>query len=241
VEWLRSAAITIAGSSVTWLELLGAVTGLASVWWAARERVWTWPVGILNSGLFLLLFLDAGLYATAALQVAFIVLGAYGWREWLRGGGADDDLPVRRTRRAEWIGLAIAAVIGQAAWTTWLVISTDSSVAFWDSAVLVLSLVATFGQARKLIESWWVWILVDTISIPLFLGQGLYLTAALYAVFEVLCIVGLRDWRRSMRRRDEALATAGDRPGGALDPACDPAVDPTVDPPTDPSPAVERR
>ena len=233
MEWLRSAAITIAGSPVTWLELLGAVTGLASVWWAARERVWTWPVGILNSALFLLLFLDAGLYATAALQVAFIVLGFYGWREWLGGGGAGDDLPVRRTRRAEWIGVAIVAVIGQTAWTSWLVVSTDSSVAFWDSAVLVLSLVATFGQARKLIESWWVWILVDTISIPLFLGQGLYLTAALYAVFEVLCIVGLRDWRRSMRRHEEALATDRERHGGTLDPL--------VDPPTDPSPAVEQR
>ena len=210
MEWLRSAAITVGTSSVSWLELFGAVTGLASVWWAARERVWTWPVGILNSALFLLLFLDAGLYATAALQVAFILLGMYGWREWLRGGPADDELPVRRTRRNEWIGLVVVAVAGQAAWTTWLVVSTDSSVAFWDAAVLVLSLVATFGQARKLIESWWVWIAVDTISIPLFLSQELYLTAVLYLVFECLCLVGLRDWRRSMRLRDEAIAAVVD-------------------------------
>lgn len=216
MEWLRSAAITIGTSSVSWLELFGAATGLASVWWAARERVWTWPVGIVNSTLFLLLFLDAGLYATAALQVVFILLGLYGWREW-RGGGSDDDsLPVRRGRRAEWVGLGLAAVAGQVAWTTWLVVSTDSSVAFWDSAVLVLSLVATFGQARKLIESWFVWIAVDTISIPLFLSQELYLTAALYLVFAVLCLVGRRDWRRSMRLHDEALARAQ---RATLDPA----------------------
>jgi nicotinamide mononucleotide transporter len=219
VEWLRSTAITVASSSVTWLEVLGAVTGLASVWWAARERVWTWPVGIVNSVLFLLLFLDAGLYATAALQVAFIVLGAYGWREWRRGGTTDDALPVRRTRRNEWIGLALATVVAQAAWTTWLVVSTDSSVAFWDSAVLVLSLAATFGQARKLIESWWVWIAVDTISIPLFLSQGLHLTAALYVVFEVLCLVGMRDWRRSMRLRDQALAAWREPSDVTTDPA----------------------
>jgi nicotinamide mononucleotide transporter len=225
MEWLRSTALAFGGSSVTWLEVLGAVTGLASVWWAARERVWTWPVGIANSGLFLLLFLDAGLYATAALQVAFIVLGAYGWWAWLRGGPASDALPVRRTRRREWIGLALATVIGQTAWTWWLVISTDSSVAFWDASVLVLSLVATFGQARKLIESWWVWIAVDTISIPLFLSQELYLTAGLYLVFEVLCIIGLRDWRRSMRRHDEAQAARGDHdPGHRRDP-----LDPTGD------------
>src|SRR5690606_32852987 len=114
------------------------LTGLAAVWSAARERVWTWPVGIVNSTLFLLLFLDAGLYATAALQVAFIGLGVYGWFTWRRGGSAADELPVRRTRRTEWIGLAVATVVGQAAWTTWLVLSTDSAVAFWDSAILVL-------------------------------------------------------------------------------------------------------
>jgi nicotinamide mononucleotide transporter len=205
MEWLRSPALTMWSSSVSWLELFGAVTGLASVWWAARERVWTWPIGILNSALFLLLFLDARLYATAALQLAFIGLGIYGWREWVVGGPAHDALPVRRTSRNEWIVLAVVAVAAQAGWTTWLVVSTDSTVAFWDAAVLVLSLVATFGQARKLIESWWIWIAVDTISIPLFLSQGLALTAVLYLVFEALCLVGLRDWRRSMRLRAGAV------------------------------------
>jgi nicotinamide mononucleotide transporter len=222
VEWLRSTAITLGGSSVTWLELLGAITGLASVWWAARERVGTWPVGILNSVLFLVLFLDAKLYATAALQLAFIGLGIYGWREWVVGGPAHDTLPVRRTGRSEWIGLAIATVVAQAGWTTWLVVSTDSTVAFWDSAVLVLSLVATFGQARKLIESWWIWIVVDAISVPLFLGQGLALTAGLYVVFGGLCVVGLVDWTRSMRLHAGEAAAASTR--SAVSPApADPA------------------
>jgi nicotinamide mononucleotide transporter len=210
VEWLTSTAIAFGDSTVSWLEVLGAVTGLASVWWAARERVWTWPVGIANSVLFLLLFLDAELYATAVLQLAFIGLGVYGWRQWARGGPVHDELPVRRTRRNEWIGLAIVGVIGQAAWTTWLVVSTDSTVAFWDAAILVLSLVATFGQARKLIESWFIWVVVDTISVPLFLSKGLVATALLYVVFEALCIVGLRDWRRSMRARAAALEASID-------------------------------
>lgn len=208
MEWLTSAAITFGESTVSWLELFGAVTGLASVWWAARERVWTWPIGIVNSALFLLLFLDAGLYATAVLQLAFIGLGIYGWRAWVRGDAQRNELPVRRTRRSEWIGLVAVGVLGQVAWTTWLMVSTDSTVAVWDSAVLVLSLLATFGQARKLIESWFIWIAVDTISIPLFLSQGLVATALLYLVFEVLCLVGLRDWTRSMRAHAAEQATS---------------------------------
>jgi nicotinamide mononucleotide transporter len=212
VEWLQTPGVELFGSSVSRLELLGALTGLASVWWAARERVWTWPVGIVNSALFLLLFVDAKLYATAALQVAFIVLGVYGWCQWSRGGPAGAELPVRRTRRWEWAALAVVAVAAQAAWTTWLVLSTDSTVPFWDAAVLVLSLVATYGQARKLLESWWIWLVVDAISVPLFLGQQLYATALLYGVFEVLCVVGLRDWQRSLRAQEAAAPVVDPRP-----------------------------
>lgn len=207
MEWLLAPGVEVFGSTVSRLELLGAVTGLGSVWWAAREKVWTWPIGIANSGLFLLLFLDAALYATAALQVAFIALGLYGWFQWSRGG-PDDELPVRRTTALEWLAIGLVALGGQVAWTTWLVVSTDSTVAFWDSAVLVLSLVATYGQARKLLESWWIWIVVDTISVPLFLGQGLIATALLYVVFGLICIVGLRDWQRSLRVRTAALDLA---------------------------------
>ena len=205
MEWLLAPAFEVFGGTVSRLELLGALTGLASVWWAAREKVWTWPIGIVNSVLFLLLFLDAGLYATASLQVAFIALGVYGWFQWSRGGPAGDELPVRRTRAREWLALGAVAVAAQVAWTTWLVVSTDSTVAFWDSAVLVFSLVATYGQARKLLESWWIWIVVDTISVPLFLSQGLVATALLYLGFEMICIVGLRDWQRSLRARNAAL------------------------------------
>ena len=235
MEWLLTPAFEVFGGTVSRLELLGALTGLGSVWWAAREKVWTWPIGIVNSLLFLLLFLDAGLYATASLQVAFIALGVYGWFQWHRGGPDDDDLPVRRTRRGEWLALGLVALVAQAAWTTWLVVSTDSTVAFWDSAVLVLSLVATYGQARKLLESWWIWILVDTISVPLFLSQGLVATALLYLGFEVICIVGLRDWQRSLRARNARLdlAAAGTGPSSSA------LADDRTGPPPSPAP-IER-
>jgi nicotinamide mononucleotide transporter len=68
----------------------------------------------------------------------------------------------------------------------------------WDASVLTLSLAATYGQARKLLESWWIWIAVDVLSIPLYLVRGLYPTAALYAVFLALCVVGLRSWMREL-------------------------------------------
>lgn len=209
IDWLNSTALTLWGVEVSWAEVLGDVTGLAAVWWAARERVWTWPIGNLNSALFLVLFVDAKLYANGALQVVFIVLGFYGWWEWVRRHGPDHrPLVVTRTSPVEWMGIAGAFAVVLAGWTWWLDAHTDSPAPFWDSAVLALSLVATYGQARKRLESWWLWIAVDVISVPLYLSRGLVPTAAVYAVFGGLCVVGLREWRAALRDSLEPV-TAG--------------------------------
>lgn len=204
IDWLNSTAFQLWSVDVSWAEVLGDVTGLAAVWWAARERVWTWPVGNLNSALFLVLFVEAKLYANGALQIVFIALGCYGWWEWLRRHGPDHrPLVVTRTTSVEWLGMGVAGAAVLASWTWWLATRTDSPAPFWDSAVLALSLVATYGQARKLLESWWLWILVDVISVPLYLSRGLVPTAAVYAVFGGLCVVGLREWSGALRRSVE--------------------------------------
>lgn len=196
LDWLNSTAVHLWGVDVSWAEVLGDLTGLAAVWWAARERVWTWPVGNLNSALFLVLFVDAKLYANGALQVVFIGLGFYGWWEWVRRHGPDRrPLVVTRTRPGEWAGIAAAVGVVLVSWTWWLAEHTDSPEPLWDSSILALSLAATYGQARKRLESWWLWIAVDVLSVPLYLRRGLVPTAAVYAVFGVLCVVGLREWR----------------------------------------------
>ena len=200
VGWLNLTAVQLWGVDVSWAEVLGDVTGLASVWWAARERIWTWPVGIVNSALFLVLFVDAKLYANGFLQVVFIVLGFYGWWTWVGRHGPQHTLTViRRTHRREWIGLIAVGIPALAAWTAWLMFRTDSPAPFWDSLTLVLSVLAIYAQAKKLLESWWIWITVDLISVPLYLSRGLYPTAGLYVVFGGLCIMGLRDWTATMR------------------------------------------
>jgi nicotinamide mononucleotide transporter len=89
-----------------------------------------------------------------------------------------------------------AAAIAAIAWL--LSRHTDSPVPVADATVTGLSLAATYGQARKLVESWWIWIAVDVVSVPLYISRGLYPTAALYFVFGCLCVAGLRSWRREL-------------------------------------------
>lgn len=201
-------AFEVWGESFSWAEVIGAVTGVLCVWWVAKEVIWNFPVGLTNNVFLLALFVDAKLYADGILQVLFFLLGAYGWWVWARGNGGGRDLdqePVRRTRATEWTWLVPAGVVLWGASFAWLRTSTDSPVPVWDSLALALSVVATYGQARKLLESWWVWIAVDVVSVPLFFSRGLPLIALLYLVYGLICINGLVSWRAALRRHESAL------------------------------------
>ena len=186
-------------SEASLVEWIGAAAGLACVWLVARANIWNWPVSILNTTLYFVVFLRAGLYADALLQVVFTALGAYGWWSWRFGGAGGAELPIRRATRLEGLVAGIASLAGVALSALVLTRATDSTVPIWDSAVLVLSLVATWAQTRKILESWWVWIGVDLISVPLYLVRDLYPTALLYTLFLALCVLGVRRWTVLLR------------------------------------------
>jgi nicotinamide mononucleotide transporter len=200
ISWAQAATWW---AQVTWLELWGDVTGLLCVWLVARQNIWNWPLGIVNNVLFLVLFWRSKLYADAVLQIVFAILGAYGWTMWLRVSGSGLGLgpPVRQTTTTEWAGIALFLVVAQSAGYWWLAYRTDSPVPFWDTAVLTLSLAALYGQARKLLESWYLWIAVDVISVPLYVVRGLLPTALLYFLFGCLCVKGLLNWREALRQQ----------------------------------------
>jgi nicotinamide mononucleotide transporter len=181
------------------IEVFGFVTGAVNVWLLARQNIWNWPIGIANNLAYLLLFATSGLYGDAGLQVVYIALAIYGWQLWLRRGG-EHSLPVSRTTARVWSYLALVTLLAVVVLRWFLARFTDSTVPGWDGLTTALSLAATYGQCRKLLESWWIWILADLIYIPLYVYKGLRLTSVLYFVFLLLCIFGLREWRRELRK-----------------------------------------
>jgi nicotinamide mononucleotide transporter len=204
-EWLAPLqAPTALGMS--WAEALGAATGLGCVWLVARQSTWNWPVGLANNAFWCSLFWSSRLYADAVLQVVFAALGVYGWWSWVAGARGAPALPVRRTTVREWVTLGPVTLLATLGLAAWLSARTDSPAPLADASVLTLSLAATYGQARKLLESWWWWIAVDVVSIPLYVSRGLYPTAGVYAVFLVLCVKGLADWSRALAHREVAPA-----------------------------------
>jgi nicotinamide mononucleotide transporter len=209
MDFLYFPLLTIAGVPTTLAEGLAFVTGALCVWLVARQHIANWGIGIANCLLFILIFTDSGLYADAGLQLVFIALGVYGWWNWVKGGGpAADTLPVSRTGRIEWFGLIGAGLIGLAGIAVLLTLATDSTVPFWDALTTVLSLLATYGQCRKRVESWYLWIAADIVYIPLYAYKELYLTSILYIGFMALCVIGLLNWKKDLAAQAEPAEAA---------------------------------
>lgn len=137
-----------------------------------------------------------------------MLLGLYGWWTWLYGGENQTERLVQRTSPGEWAGIATGIVAATAVMTWVLVSFTESTVPFWDALTTALSLAATYGQCRKLVESWLLWITVDLIYVPLYAYKGLYLTGVLYLLFLGLCVAGLRAWRGDLAGRSGAPVAA---------------------------------
>ena len=198
---IAASTFLIAGSATGTLpfsmtETLGFVTGALSVWLLVRESIWNWPAGIANGVFYLVLFAQARFFADSALQIVFIVLGAYGWWYWLRGRQGRASRPITR------IGVREAAVLlvltAGASYAMLLYLrSIGDAAPLADAVTTALSLAATWMQARKQIENWLVWIAADAIYIPLYFVKGLPLTGALYVVFAAMCVKGFRDWSRT--------------------------------------------
>lgn len=212
IDWLNATAFTLIGNPVSWVEVIGFATGAACVWGVARQKIWNWPVGILNNIAFGILFLGAGLYGETLLQIIFAGIAIYGWIKWSRGAGGtagSNDLPIRNATRFE-AGTGVAAVVLATVSIAFLLhAGTDSQVPIPDAFVLAASLVATYAQAKKIFQHWYVWIVIDLVSIPLYFSRGLALTAILYIGFLGLCLYGLVGWNRLRSTDDRKPAMAG--------------------------------
>jgi nicotinamide mononucleotide transporter len=180
-------------------EALAFITGALCVWLTVRQNIWNWPIGIVNNIFFVVLFLQARLFADTTLQIVYIVLGVIGWYWWLHGGPAKSELAVTCTSVPTWLVLAVLLVVCTAGMTV-ILQRIDDSAPFWDGLTTVMSLIAQYMLTRKLIENWYVWLSADVIYVALYAYKHLYLTSGLYVIFFVMCCAGLAQWRASLRQ-----------------------------------------
>ena len=199
LDFLMAPAFTALGSPITWAEIFGFALSLWMVVCNMRVSTLAWPLAIVASLLYFLLFWNGKLYGEAGLQLLFAALALWGWWQWLRGTGADGRaLRVRRLRPQ---GLLIATAITLLAWPAlglFLAHQTDSPVPYFDAFPTVASLTGQWLLGRKYQENWAVWIVVNIVSVALFAFKGYWLTVVLYAIFIPLSVMGWRAWARQL-------------------------------------------
>lgn len=183
---------------MTALEIGAAAITTLSIWLAARQNVWYYPTGIVSVILYAWIYAHARLYAEAGLQFVWFALMIYGWYQWLYGGSHHSELRVSRTPRGGWAALVFAGVMMS------LLIAfvqhryTNNPAPLVDSTIAAFSIVAQAMTAKKWLESWLVWIVINVLAVALYIDRALYPTAILYAILFILGIKGYVEWRRSL-------------------------------------------
>ncbi len=188
---------------MTWIETIAVVFGLICVWLTIRQNILCWPAGLVQVVLFIVIFYRVKLYSDVILHVIYVVMQLYGWYHWSRGSNHQQSLPVSTlTSDGRW-SWPFVAVVGTFVWGYLMATFTDAAVPYADSFVAVTSLIAQWLLARKKLESWYFWMVVDVVAIGIYFHKDLMLTAGLYAVFLVLAVIGLFAWLKSFRTEQE--------------------------------------
>ena len=188
-------------ASINWLDLTTAILGLSYILLEYKASVWMWVVGLLMQAMGIVLYYEKGLYADCGMEFYYLGMTAYGLYMWQGGGRAKNAKETPITH----IPLRVAALCTVVALALWgliyflLATYTDSTVPLADSFTTALSMVGTWVLARKYLEQWFVWIVVDIVTCHLYFHKDIPFKASLYGLYVVIAVLGYRRWRRMMR------------------------------------------
>ena len=202
---VNTIAFDVFGYPLSYLELVGTLFNLWSVWLVMRRRIETWPVGIVGIVLFLLLFYQIRLYSDVFEQIYFLIASFVGWWHWQRAAPETETQTgaAYSSRAGLWGwaamtlvgGLALGAFTSRAHLLLPDVFTEPAAYPFLDALTTAMSFTATWLMTRKRTEHWVYWIIVDVIGIGLYYAQGAVFVAGLYVVFLVLATRGWLAWR----------------------------------------------
>ena len=186
-------------TSATALDQLNLVLGIVGVWLMIRRRLAAFPVGLLAVTVQGVLFFRSRIYADAILQFFFFVTLAWGWRHWVKDRGTAPELPVTRLG---WRGCGMVVALASVATVGWALALqrwTDAVIPWRDAFVAAFSVAAQILQARKNVETWPTWVVVNAVAIPAYWSATLAFTAFLYVIYLGLAFEGWREWRKAMK------------------------------------------
>lgn len=184
---------------INWVETIAALLGLIGIYLQIKQNPWYWFSALIMVLMYILVFYQAGFYADMSFQFYYLIVSIYGWIHWIksRGKSNSESLIVYKLSKSQWL---IALLASTAFFVIiYLILDkfTDSQVAAGDAFTTSLSITATWLLARKILENWLFWIVVDAVSTGLYIYKGLYPSAILFTVLTVLAVVGYIKWRKA--------------------------------------------
>jgi len=201
-----STQIIDAARSMSLWEVAAVVLALAYLVLVIRENIICWIAAIFSTSIYIVLMFQAKLYMESALQIFYIGMAIYGWYSWKHGEKPGEDLHISSwpLKLHVWPILIILA----ATLTSGYLLDTLSEAAmpYLDSFTTWGAIVSTWMVARKIIQNWHYWFIIDSVSIYLYINRGLYLTALLFVLYLVLIVVGYLQWRKSLNEKQVTYA-----------------------------------
>lgn len=181
-----------------WIEVVAAITGVLGVWLTTRQNIWCWPVGLVGVVLSLIVFFQAKLYYDSVLQMFYFVLTLYGWYNWTFNKKEGKKLEVTSLPKIHlilysFLILILVLIFGYIAENY-----TDAALPYWDAFTTAGGIIATLWMAKKIIENWLAWIIIDINCVGIYFYKELYAFSALYLVFTVLAVIGYLSWKKDL-------------------------------------------
>jgi nicotinamide mononucleotide transporter len=188
-------------SLIEWIAVAFSITYVVLL---ARENAWAWPAGIIGSLLTLVVVFDARLYLDSGLYVCYVILGAYGWYLWVYGDKDQPVLPIVHSPPRTLGLMLLSAAIGTLGLGYWFGHHTDADLPYWDAFTTTFSLVGTWMQARKHLENWLLWLVVDGVYVGVYAYKGLFAFSLLSGIYLLLASYAYVQWVRRYRAQPEA-------------------------------------
>jgi len=195
IEWINN----------NWIEIIGAALAFIYIVLEIKKKWFFWIAGIISSAFYVYIFLCAGLYAQMGLNGYYILMCAYGLYCWkFASESSDENFGFQRINVKTTFILTGVSVILFGLIFVILHQFTDSKILIVDTLIAVLSIIATWMAAKKIVECWYIWIFSDIIATSLYIHQKLYPTAILFTAYCVLSVLGLIEWQKSVKSNDSA-------------------------------------
>lgn len=186
-----------------WIEITGVALSLVYLLFSIKQNIWLWPFGLLSALFYIVIFFQNKFYADMGLQVYYVAISLYGWWNWSekKAGSTPKNtalvvshIPPRTIRMVTLIFFVLWAGIYVILYRL-----TDSELPVGDSFTTAGSIIATWMLAKKYLEHWILWIIIDLVSMLLYIYKGLFPTTILFAVYTAMAATGYVSWRKDLK------------------------------------------